>query len=56
MLFRSRGLSLVLAKDELVTTQPEAISTMITTQKMIYSGGCPDITQDVVARLVKAKP
>ncbi|MCU0915666.1 MAG: OmpH family outer membrane protein [Planctomycetes bacterium] len=51
-----KGLSLVLAKDDLVTTQPEAVPAMITTQKMIYSGGCPDITKDVLARLTAAKP
>jgi Skp family chaperone for outer membrane proteins len=51
-----KGLSLVLAKDDPSISQPEAISALIATQKVLYCDGCPDITPDVQAKLIAAKP
>jgi Skp family chaperone for outer membrane proteins len=52
-----RGLSLVLAKDD-PNSVPESqgIRSVIATQKVLYCGGCPDITPDVQARLLALKP
>lgn len=52
-----KRLPLVLVKDDPnAATQPEALSTLIATQKVLYSGGCPGITEDVQARLSATKP
>lgn len=52
-----RGLSLVLVKDDPNTVpESEGIRGVIATQKVLYCGGCPDITQEVQARLTAAKP
>lgn len=52
-----RGLSLVLAKDDPnMVPEPESIRGVIATQKVLYCGGCPDITEEVQARLIAAKP
>ncbi len=52
-----RGLSLVLVKDDPNTVpESEGIRGVIATQKVLYCGGCPDITQEVQARLSAAKP
>jgi Skp family chaperone for outer membrane proteins len=52
-----RGLSLVLVKDDPNTVpESEGIRGVIATQKVVYCGGCPDITQEVQARLIAAKP
>ena len=52
-----RGLSLVLAKDD-PNSAPDAqgMRGVIATQKVLYCGGCPDITPEVQARLLAAKP
>ncbi len=52
-----RGLSLILAKDD-PNSVPDAqgIRSVIATQKVLYCGGCPDITQEVQARLIPMKP
>ncbi len=52
-----RGLALVLVKDD-PNTVPEAegIRSVIATQKVLYCAGCPDITPDVQAKLLAAKP
>ncbi len=34
----------------------EAVSALIATQKVLYCGGCADITPEVQARLMAAKP
>jgi Skp family chaperone for outer membrane proteins len=51
-----KGLSLVLVKDDPNQVQTEAVSALLATQKVLYSDGCPDITQDVLARLSAANP
>jgi Skp family chaperone for outer membrane proteins len=51
-----KGLPLVLVKDDPNVPGLEAVSALIATQKVIYCGGCPDITQEVQARLIAAKP
>jgi Skp family chaperone for outer membrane proteins len=52
-----KKLPLVLVKDDPNTaTQPQALATLIATQKVLYSGGCPDITEEVQAKLSVAKP
>jgi len=52
-----KGLALVLVQDDPNSlTQPEAASAVMATQKVLYSGGCPDITQEVQAKLSTAKP
>ncbi|MCX5647447.1 MAG: OmpH family outer membrane protein [Phycisphaerae bacterium] len=51
-----KGLSLVLVKEDPNTPQLEEMSTRIVTQKVLYCDGCPDITQEVQARLSTAKP
>jgi Skp family chaperone for outer membrane proteins len=53
----AKGLSLVLVKDDPNNvSEAEGIRTVIATQKVLYSDGCPDITPDVEARLTAAKP
>lgn len=52
-----RGLSLVLVKDDPNNmTEADGIRALIATQKVLYCGGCPDITPDVQARLSTVKP
>jgi Skp family chaperone for outer membrane proteins len=53
-----KGLSLVLVKDDpnVNAAPPEAITTLIATYKVLCSDGCPDITLDVQAKLIAAKP
>ncbi len=52
-----KGLDLVLTRDEPENLSvSEGFSTAIATQKVIYSGGCVDITEDVRARLRTEKP
>lgn len=51
-----KGLSLVLVKEDPNDPQLEEMSTRIVTQKVLYCDGCPDITQEVQARLGTAKP
>jgi Skp family chaperone for outer membrane proteins len=52
-----RGLSLVLVKDDPNNVpETDGIRGIIATQKVLYCDGCPDITPDVQARLMAAKP
>ncbi len=51
-----KGLSLVLVKDDPDMPGLEAVSALIATQKVLYCGGCADITPEVQARLMAAKP
>ncbi len=52
-----RGLSLVLVKDDPNNmAEADGIRALIATQKVLYCGGCPDITPDVQARLSAVKP
>jgi Skp family chaperone for outer membrane proteins len=51
-----KGLSLVLVKEDPNIPQLEEMSGRIVTQKVLYCDGCPDITQEVQARLIAAKP
>ncbi len=52
-----RGLSLVLVKDDPNTVpESEGIRAVIAMQKVLYCGGCPDITEEVQARLLAARP
>ncbi len=52
-----KGLSLVLVQDDPNTvSESEGIRGVVATQKVLYSGGCPDITPEVQARLIAAKP
>jgi len=52
-----KGLSLVLVKDDPNTVpESEGIRSVIATQKVLYCDGCPDITQEVQAKLIAAKP
>ena len=52
-LAKEKGLDLVLEKDEidLLALSVNEISQTIRTHKVLYSGGCIDITDEVVARL-----
>ena len=54
-LAKEKGLDLVLEKDEidLLALSVNEISQTIRTHKVLYSGGCIDITDEVVARLDK---
>jgi Skp family chaperone for outer membrane proteins len=52
-----RGLSLVLVKDDPNTVpESEGVRGVIATQKVLYCEGCLDITQEVQARLIAARP
>ncbi len=52
-----KGLDLVLTRDEPENLPvSEGFSTAVATQKVIYSGGCVDITEDVRSRLKTEKP
>ena len=51
-----KGLPLVLVKDDPNLSTLEAVSALVATQKVLYCGGCPDITQEVQARLLAARP
>ncbi len=51
-----KGLPLVLVRDDPNLPGLEAVSALIATQKVLYCGGCPDITPEVQARLIAAKP
>jgi len=50
---KQRGLDLVLEKDEVELPAPSANELMLTirTHKLLYSGGCLDITDEVMARV-----
>ena len=50
-----KGLALVLAvqEPEFPSPRPEALSATIQTHKVLYSGGCSDVTSEVVAELDK---
>jgi len=50
---KQKGLDLVVEKDELEFPAPSVESTMmaIRTHKVLYSGGCLDITDEVIVRL-----
>jgi Skp family chaperone for outer membrane proteins len=53
-----RGLAAVLVKDDpnMNAVPPEAMTpNLIAMYKVLYSDGCPDITEDVQARLIAAK-
>jgi Skp family chaperone for outer membrane proteins len=54
-LAKEKGLDLVLEKDEIdeISLSVNEISQTIRTNKVLYSGGCIDITDEVVARLDK---
>jgi len=54
-LAKQKGLDLVLEKDEIdvLALNVNEISRTISTHKVLYSGGCVDITNEVVARLDK---
>jgi len=54
-LAKQKGLDLVLEKDEIdvLALTVNEISRTISTHKVLYSGGCVDITNEVVARLDK---
>ncbi len=54
-LAEEKGLDLVLEKDEIdvLALRVNEISDTIRTHKVLYSGGCVDITDEVVARLNK---
>jgi len=55
---KQKGLDLVLEKDEVDFPALSIDSTMlaIRTHKLLYSGGCLDITDEVIARLDKEEP
>ena len=55
---KQKGLDLVLEKDEVEFPALSIDSTMlaIRTHKLLYSGGCLDITDEVIARLDKERP
>jgi Skp family chaperone for outer membrane proteins len=46
-----KGFHLVLAADPLEVPPSESIAGIIATQKVLYSSGCPDLTDEVKARL-----
>jgi Skp family chaperone for outer membrane proteins len=50
---KEKGLELVLDKSEpqFDSVAPEDITLTIGLQKVLYNGGCPDITAEVIARL-----
>lgn len=50
---KQKGLDLVFERDEVELPSPSANELMMTirTHKLLYSGGCQDITADVLARL-----
>jgi Skp family chaperone for outer membrane proteins len=54
-LAEQKGLDLVLEKDEIdeISLSVNEISRTMSTHKVLYSGGCVDITDEVVARLDK---
>jgi Skp family chaperone for outer membrane proteins len=47
-----RGLRLVLAADQVDLPASESLVNLIATQKVLYSDGCPDLTDEVRARLL----
>lgn len=51
-----RGFGLVLAADQADLSPSENLAGMIATQKVLYAGGCPDLTDEVRARLGAARP
>jgi hypothetical protein len=55
-LSNEKGYGLVLAVDPNGLPLSETFSAMIAMQKVVYSGGCPDLTDEVKARLAAAKP
>ncbi len=54
---KEKGLDLVFEKDEIELPAASASELMLTirTHKLLYSGGCLDITDEVMARLDKEK-
>jgi Skp family chaperone for outer membrane proteins len=54
-LAEQKDLDLVLEKDEIdeISLSVNEISRTMSTHKVLYSGGCVDITNEVVARLDK---
>ncbi len=46
-----RGFRLVLAADQVDPPASESLANVIATQKVLYSNGCPDLTDEVKARL-----
>lgn len=55
-LAKEKGFGLVLAVDPNGLPLSETFSSMIAMQKVVYSGGCPDLTNEVKAKLAAAKP
>jgi Skp family chaperone for outer membrane proteins len=51
-----KELSLVVVKDDPNLSPLEAVTALVATQKVLYCGGCPDITREVQARLLAARP
>ena len=51
-----KGLPLVVVKDDPNLSPLEAVTALVATQKVLYCGGCPDITREVQARLLAARP
>ncbi len=47
-----RGFRLVLAADQVDLPASESLANVIATQKVLYSNGCPDLTDEVKARLL----
>ena len=46
-----KGFGLVLAADQIDLPPSENLVSVIATQKVLYAGGCPDLTEEVMARL-----
>ena len=55
-LAQERGFGLVLAVDPNGLPLSETFSSVIAMQRVVYSGGCPDLTDEVKARLAAARP
>jgi Skp family chaperone for outer membrane proteins len=55
-LANEKGYGLVLAVDPNGLPLSETFSAMIAMQKVVYSGGCPDLTDELKTRLAAAKP
>jgi Skp family chaperone for outer membrane proteins len=47
-----KGFRLVLAADQMDLPASENMANLITTQKVLYSDGCPDLTDEVKARVL----
>lgn len=55
-LANEKGFGLVLAVDPNGLPLSETFAGVIAMQKVVYSGGCPDLTDEVKARLAAARP